>query len=221
MKPFIIILTGPSCAGKTTLETMLKGEGFVAAISTTTRSPRAGEVDGQTYYFVTPERFNAIREEGGLVESVEFNGNCYGLSKAEVERISSYGAPLVVVCEPHGRDQIINFCNREGWEYHSVYVGNPEEVIAERFLKRVIIEVGKKPESVEQIVKVNASRLATMMTVERAWVVEAFFQRQMPDGDFPYDRILTEFNAENAEKVVEDIVGEYREFSRRMGRLAA
>jgi guanylate kinase len=57
MNNTLITLTGPSCAGKTTLEDRLIKAGFDRVISNTTRAPRRGEIDGVHYHFRTPEWF--------------------------------------------------------------------------------------------------------------------------------------------------------------------
>ena len=211
MKPFIVILTGPTCAGKSTLEGKLRDVGFASLTSTTTRPPRAGEVDGKSYYFVNETRFSALQEEGALVESVTFGGYRYGMTKGEIDRHASVGAPIVIVCEPHGRNQIIDYCEKHGWEYHSVYVGNPDKVVAERFLKRLANEltaVGVGASA--QVIERYAGRLEQMMTTERAWVAEAYFQSQMPDG-LPYDRLLWHFDETNDCQVVQSIIEEFRQ----------
>lgn len=221
MKPFIVILTGPTCAGKSTLESKLRDAGFASLTSTTTRPARVGEVDGKSYYFVNETRFSALQEEGALVESVTFGGYRYGMTKGEIDRHASVGAPIVIVCEPHGRNQIIDYCEKHGWEYHSVYVGNPDKVVARRFLNRLLhelMEVG--PAAAGPVIERYAGRMEQMMTTERAWVAEAYFQSQMPDG-MPYDRLLWNFDETNDQEVVASIIEEFRQHKLREERLAA
>lgn len=58
MKPFIVTITGPSCAGKTTLaDQLVKEHDFVRLITTTTRPSRVGERLGVDYHFVTHDEF--------------------------------------------------------------------------------------------------------------------------------------------------------------------
>lgn len=223
MKPFIVILTGPTCAGKSTLEAKLRETGFASVVSTTTRPPRVGEVDGKNYHFVNETRFSALQEEGGMVESVTFGGYRYGVTKVEIDRHASAGAPVVVVCEPNGRNQIINFCEQNGWAYHAVYVGNPDRVIAERFLRRLLgelVEVGGLPRLSEPVIERYAGRLEQIMTTERAWLVEAYFQDDS-SSDAPYDQILWDFNEDNQGAVVQSILDEFRAFKFERERLVA
>lgn len=190
----ILTLTGPSCAGKSTLENLLVERGFAKAISTTTRPMREGEVNGDNYYFVPVGTFEVMQTCGQFVESVAFGGNYYGLSVNEVERLLELGKPIVVVCEPVGQKQVAEFCNHKGWKLYSVFVDNPPEVIAERFLSRHVCDLtfGHDREAVN---KAYASRLAEMMTTEALWRDEA---RERPSL---YDLRLRRFDAKNSPEV--------------------
>lgn len=187
----ILTITGPSCAGKSTLENLLVERGLSKAISTTTRLPRAGEVDGEAYYFVTKEQFlNALRA-GEMVEHIELGGNHYGLSKAEVERLNALGKPIVVVCEPVGQKQIAQYCELHGWPIHSVFVDNPPAIIAKRFIGRLAEEAAEGLGLDGKAVESHSRRLADMMTLERRWQAEAYSQ------DI-YDTLLHVFDEVNS-----------------------
>ncbi len=87
--PFLLlILSSPSGAGKTTLTKKLR-ERFPAlgfSVSHTTRKPRANEVDGRDYHFVTHAEFDELVEKDAFVEWAHVHGNCYGTSRAEIDR---------------------------------------------------------------------------------------------------------------------------------------
>ncbi len=87
--PFLLlILSSPSGAGKTTLTKKLR-ERFPAikfSVSHTTRKPRANEVDGKDYHFVTHAEFEELVEKDAFVEWAHVHGNCYGTSRAEIEK---------------------------------------------------------------------------------------------------------------------------------------
>src|SRR5262245_42208932 len=87
--PFLLlILSSPSGAGKTTLTRKLQ-ERFPAlrfSVSHTTRKPRANEVDGRDYHFVTRAEFEQLVARDAFVEWAEVHGNCYGTSRAEIDR---------------------------------------------------------------------------------------------------------------------------------------
>ncbi len=94
---FLLILSSPSGAGKTTLtRLLLEGdEGLSLSISLTTRAPREGETDGVHYHFVSRERFDALKEEGALLEWAEVFGKCYGTPRRPVEERLARGLDVV------------------------------------------------------------------------------------------------------------------------------
>ena len=168
MTPFIVSLTGPSCAGKTTLERRLKDEGFVQVISHTTRTPRAGEENGKAYYFIDKSEFKRLETTGFFVESVYFNGNYYGVSAKEIQRVADEGKPIVVIVEPEGLKQIKAYCNLHDWDLFSVFIDNPGEVIAERFLERALSDI-MQAEDCDTATAIYAKRLGVMLKKECWW----------------------------------------------------
>ncbi|MGB8329689.1 MAG: guanylate kinase [Polyangiales bacterium] len=89
----LLIISSPSGAGKTTLTRRLLQEfpEFRFSVSHTTRKPRANEVDGQDYHFVTEEAFRKIIDENGFAEWAKVHGNLYGTSVAEIELARAAG----------------------------------------------------------------------------------------------------------------------------------
>jgi guanylate kinase len=87
--PFLLlILSSPSGAGKTTLTKRLR-EAFPAlgfSVSHTTRKPRANETDGKDYHFVDRKEFDELVGRDAFVEWAQVHDNCYGTSRAEIER---------------------------------------------------------------------------------------------------------------------------------------
>ena len=82
MSGAILVLSGPSGAGKSTIINAASdkiGE-YYFSISTTTRAPRAGEVDGRDYFFVSRESFEEDIEAGNFLEHAQVHGNYYGTS---------------------------------------------------------------------------------------------------------------------------------------------
>lgn len=83
----LVILSGPSGSGKSTVVTALLKQcsvPLVLAVSATTRPARPGERDGREYYFLTPQRFQRMREDGEFLECAEVFGNWYGTLRSEV-----------------------------------------------------------------------------------------------------------------------------------------
>ena len=86
-----IVISGPSGVGKGTICNKLINElNAWYSVSTTTRNPREGEVDGVNYYFITKEEFEKKIREGEFLEYNIYNDNYYGTSKkAVLEKMNS------------------------------------------------------------------------------------------------------------------------------------
>jgi guanylate kinase len=88
-----VVVSAPSGAGKTTIINRLLSEDnkceFV--ISTTTRQPRNGEINGQSYYFTSVENFKEKIQNNELIEWSLVHKNYYGITKKEFDRIISIG----------------------------------------------------------------------------------------------------------------------------------
>jgi guanylate kinase len=84
----LLILSSPSGAGKTTLTRMLQERypELRFSVSHTTRQPRAKEVDGRDYHFVTRQRFCELALADAFLEWAEVHGNLYGTSVAEIDK---------------------------------------------------------------------------------------------------------------------------------------
>ena len=141
--PVIVTVTGPSGSGKTVMSHLLAEKGMRPLISTTTRAPRAGEVDGRDYHFMTKDRFNQLLDEGFFIENVEYNNTFYGVSVEEAEKAFSQGRPAVLVAEPHGVQQISDFAHHRGWHVLRVFVDNPEDVLIGRLFNRLLLDMGR------------------------------------------------------------------------------
>ena len=103
--PTVIVVTGPSGAGKGTLirELLTRVSGVAATVSATTRDLRRGEMDGREYHFLTPEEFLGKIEDGEMLEYVKYvSGNYYGTLRSELERISAAGSVPLLELETEG-----------------------------------------------------------------------------------------------------------------------
>ncbi|MBE9204648.1 guanylate kinase [Synechocystis salina LEGE 06099] len=104
----LIVLTGPSGVGKGTLVQLLleRHPHWFLSISATTRSPRAGEEDGQSYYFLSKEEFQTWIGEEKLLEWAEYAGNYYGTPRQPVEAQIAQGKTVLLEIEVLGARQI-------------------------------------------------------------------------------------------------------------------
>src|SRR5437870_614032 len=105
----LIILSGPSGSGKSTvIRRLLEASDLPLrlSVSATTRSPRAGEVDGCHYHFWTPERFQREVAEGAFLEWAEVHGRYYGTLLREVEPFREQGQGVVLDIDVQGAVQV-------------------------------------------------------------------------------------------------------------------
>lgn len=94
----LILIVGPSGSGKGTVINRLKQNfpGFVFPISYTTRDPREGEKDGDSYHFVTKEKFEQMIDAGEFLEhAIVHSDNYYGTNKEEIMGPLREGAVIV------------------------------------------------------------------------------------------------------------------------------
>jgi guanylate kinase len=96
----VVVLSGPSAVGKSTLVRCLRERipDLVFSVSATTRAPRPGEVDGVDYYFVTPARFQQLIDEGALLEWAEIHGGLHrsGTLAQPVHDATAAGHPVLI-----------------------------------------------------------------------------------------------------------------------------
>ncbi len=103
----VVIVSGPSGAGKTTLMKRVYERRPVplrVSVSATTRSPRPGEVDGRDYYFLSKDDFLAKRERGEFLESFEVfgKGHWYGTPWSELNDGFAAGSWVVLEIDVQG-----------------------------------------------------------------------------------------------------------------------
>ena len=100
----LFVLSGPSGAGKgTLLARVLKERPELSlTVSATTRTPRAGEVDGVSYHFMTEERFSQLVAEDRFLEWAHVHGHRYGTLVSEVESRIASGLSVVLEIDVQG-----------------------------------------------------------------------------------------------------------------------
>ena len=99
----LVVISGPSGAGKTSICRKLAEDPRIdLSVSATTRPMRKGEVDGIDYYFLSRKEFEDKVKAGDFLEWAEYNRNCYGTLRSEVERKLETGHWVVLEIEVQG-----------------------------------------------------------------------------------------------------------------------
>jgi guanylate kinase len=108
-RPSVIVVTGPSGAGKGTLihELVERVPDVEVTVSATTRDRRPGEENGREYWFLTPEAFLARIEADEFLEHVEYvSGHRYGTLRSELDRIRANGHVPLLELETKGAKEV-------------------------------------------------------------------------------------------------------------------
>ena len=104
IEPKLFVISGPAGAGKGTLGARVREQmpNLGLTVSATTRAPRAGEVDGVNYYFLTDDEFSARIEAGEFIEWAQVHDHRYGTLASEVERNLATGQSLILEIDVQG-----------------------------------------------------------------------------------------------------------------------
>lgn len=143
MQNKLIVVTGPTGSGKTTVtEYLRKKYNIVQVITHTTRPPRSNEQNGEDYYFETNESF----QNNHYLEQVEYSGFHYGSSYEGLRRAWAKSPVASIVLDTAGA---ITYANKLGDEVAIVFLHVTNvEVLKQRLLKR-----GDNVDAVEQRLK--------------------------------------------------------------------
>ena len=105
---FLLVLSSPSGAGKTTIARLLaeRDPNLQLSVSVTTRPRRESEVEGRDYVFIDPHRFEEMVAEGELLEHATVFGNCYGTPRQPIEAALAGGRDVVGDLDWQGAQQL-------------------------------------------------------------------------------------------------------------------
>jgi guanylate kinase len=105
---FLLVLSSPSGAGKTTITHRLieRDPGLALSVSVTTRPPRSGEVDGRDYHFIDQARFDQMVAAGELLEHAAVFGHYYGTPRRPIEQAIAAGHDTVTDIDWQGTQQL-------------------------------------------------------------------------------------------------------------------
>jgi guanylate kinase len=157
----LFVVSAPSGAGKTTLvERIRRNPNLFYSVSCTTRAPRAGEIDGQDYQFLSDADFRERIEKGDFLEHAQVHRDHYGTLREPVVTNLKSGKDVLIDIDTQGAAVIRN-CDdpviRDALA--DVFIMPPDlEELRKRLLKR-------GTETAEQI----DSRLATAAREMEHW----------------------------------------------------
>jgi len=131
----IIILSAPSGGGKNTLinKILSKRSDVEHSISTTTRSPRKGETNGNQYYFVDQSQFVEMISQNKFLEWAKVLNNYYGTSYDEISRIGKNHRKALLDIDVQGAMEV----KKNHPEVTTVFIEPPSlEVLSQRLRAR-------------------------------------------------------------------------------------
>ena len=105
---FLLVLSSPSGAGKTTITRRLVADepSLTLSVSVTTRPARDGEIEGRDYHFIDRLRFDEMIARGELLEHATVFGNGYGTPRGPIEAALSAGRDIVGDVDWQGTQQL-------------------------------------------------------------------------------------------------------------------
>jgi guanylate kinase len=108
MSERLFVISAPSGAGKTSLVKALlqRLPGLRVSTSHTTRPPRPNEQDGREYFFVTPQRFAELVDQGAFLEHAQVFDNHYGTSVGQLREKLAAGHDVILEIDWQGARQV-------------------------------------------------------------------------------------------------------------------
>ncbi len=146
--PTVLVVTGPSGAGKGTLirELVERVPGIEVTVSATTRERRRGEEDGREYWFLSDDEFLARVERGEFLEHVEFvSGHRYGTLRSELDRIAANGHVPLLELETEGALRV----KREVPGAVTIFISARVDELERRLRERATESAGEIGERIE------------------------------------------------------------------------
>ena len=160
-KGLLIVLSGPSGVGKGTVLKEFRDDPklkLAYSVSMTTRPKREGEVEGENYFFVSRDRFEAAIENNELLEYAEFVGNFYGTPRFYVEQLRNEGKNVLLEIEVQGCMQVAEKCP----EALTIFITPPSMEELERRIR------GRGTEA-EEIIQQRLSKASREMEMIRQY----------------------------------------------------
>jgi guanylate kinase len=146
--PTVLVVTGPSGAGKGTLihELVERVPGIEVTVSATTRERRRGEEDGRDYCFLSDADFRRRVARGEFLEQVEYvSGHRYGTLRSELDRIAANGHVPLLELETEGAMRVKQAVDGAV----TIFVSAPVAELERRLRERATESAGEIGERIE------------------------------------------------------------------------
>jgi guanylate kinase len=129
----LVVLSGPSGVGKTTVaQRLLQRGGYTRSISVTTREKRPGEVDGRDYRFVSQQEFDRLVQAEELIEEAEVHESHYGTPKEPLRKALADHLTVLLVIDVKGAQQVVS----KGLDALLIFLVAPDQQELVRRLER-------------------------------------------------------------------------------------
>lgn len=149
----LVVISGPSGAGKTSVCRELKKEpGVEFSVSATTRIKRPREIDGVDYHFLDEAEFHRRREAGKFLESASYNGNHYGTLRKPLLDALQAGRIFILEIEVQGTQQLRD-ADVEG---DFIFIVPPS---MEELRRRLVNRRSNTPAEIEERLQIAASEM--------------------------------------------------------------
>lgn len=176
MKPLITI-SGKTCSGKTFLLNRLLETGkFSKLVTTTTRAPREGEIQGVDYHFISSSLAEYLINTNKFIESNVHSNQIYGLTSMELHQKLEGAKVPIVILTPNGVEEYKRQLAHIGIRIVPVFIDCPQDLLlarlAERTAKEDPLDVGK--------IKIAFERLIDVHDREKYW-----------EDYLPWDKVIS------------------------------
>ena len=179
MRKNIVIISGPSGVGKTTVvkELMKQYIELNKTVSLTTRKPRSTEVDGKDYYFISKDEFYNYQLNEEMLEDTIYNGELYGTLISEISKYPE-DKPLILVIDTNGRRKVLAHFPLST----TVFIQTPS---TEELRKRIEDRGENTEDEIEERIKIATE--------------------EMKEAKY-YEHIVVNDNVENCVREIKDII---------------
>ena len=183
-KGIVFIISGPAGSGKTTIcDGLIEKESLQRIITSTTRSPRQGEINGLDYHFLTPDNFKRKIKEDAFYEYATVHNNYYGTQKLDIINPILAGQNLLLNIDVQGAETIT------------------KKASADRDLKEHIVTIFIMPPSLAELKKRLKNRGAdSKEEIDRRLIVARSEMKQEKHYDYT---IISQSKSEDLNTMLE------------------